>query len=197
MIRLGLTGSMATGKSTVANMFRDQNVPIYDADKAVHELYKGEAVGPVGELFPDAIINGQVDRKALSAIVLNDKTKLASLEKVVHPLVHQKMHQFIEDHKKAGADLVILEIPLLFETGKTYPLDKIVVTYCADDIQFQRAMGRPGMTKEKFEAIKARQMPQSEKRERADFAIDTGTTMDQTRQAVDDVIASCRALANQ
>lgn len=197
MIRLGLTGSMATGKSTVANMFRDQNVPIYDADKAVHELYEGEAVGPVGELFPDAIVNGQVDRKALSAIVLNDKTKLASLEKAVHPLVHQKMHQFIDDYRKAGADLVILEIPLLFETGKTYPLDKIVVTYCADDVQFQRAMGRPGMTKEKFEAIKARQMPQSEKRERADFAIDTGTTMDQTRQAVDDVITSCRALANQ
>lgn len=196
MIRLGLTGSMATGKSTVANMFKTRGIAIYDADKAVHELYENEAVAPVGEAFPQAVVNGKIDRQELSKSVLGDKEKLALLESIVHPLVHQKMHQFLQDQRALQSDLVILEIPLLFETGKAYPLDKIAVTFCDDDIQKQRALARPGMTEEKFLAIKQRQMPQAEKRARADFEIDTGTTPEQTQQTVDHIIETCRALAN-
>lgn len=196
MIRLGLTGSMATGKSTVAKMFAKREVPIYDADKAVHDLYRAEAVAPVGAIFPNALIDGKIDRTALSAEVLGNKEKLTQLEAVVHPLVHQKMHGFLELHLKAGEKLVILEIPLLFETQKDYPLDKIAVTFCADDVQKQRAMAREGMTAQKFEAIKARQMPQAEKKRRADFLIDTGQTPAQTQQTVDEIIQTCRALAN-
>lgn len=196
MIRLGLTGSMATGKSTVADMFKTRGIAIYDADKAVHELYENEAVAPVGEAFPQAVVNGKIDRQELSKCVLGDKEKLALLESIVHPLVHQKMHQFLQDQRALQSDLVILEIPLLFETGKAYPLDKIAVTFCDDDIQKQRALARPGMTEEKFLAIKQRQMPQAEKRARADFEIDTGTTPEQTQQTVDHIIETCRALTN-
>lgn len=196
MIRLGLTGSMATGKSTVAGMFKKRGVPIYDADKAVHALYENEAVGPVGELFPNAVVNGRIERAELSKYVLGNKENLAKLEAIVHPLVHQKMHAFLREHEEKNTQLVILEIPLLFETGKDYPLDKIAVTFCDDEIQKQRALSRPGMTEEKFLAIKQRQMPQAEKRERADFEIDTGTTPEQTQQAVDHIIETCRTLAN-
>ncbi len=196
MIRLGLTGSMATGKSTVAAMFAKRDIPIYDADKAVHDLYEGEAVPVVAAQFPDAIMDGKIDRKALSKLVLGDKKKLAQLEALVHPLVHQKMHEFLVQNQQSGETLVILEIPLLFETGKDYPLDKIAVTFCADDIQKQRALARDGMTEEKFEAIKARQMPQSEKKQRADFLIDTGLSPVETQQVVDDVIKTCRQLVN-
>lgn len=196
MIRLGLTGSMATGKSTVAAMFAKRNIPIYDADKAVHDLYEGEAVPVVAAQFPDAIIDGKIDRKALSKLVLGNKEKLAQLEALVHPLVHQKMREFLAQSQQSGETLVILEIPLLFETGKDYPLDKIAVTFCADEIQKKRALAREGMTEEKFEAIKARQMPQSEKKQRADFLIDTGMSPVETQQVVDDVIKTCRQLVN-
>lgn len=196
MIKLGLTGSMATGKSTVAAMFAKRDIPIYDADKAVHELYQNEAVSPVGKVFPKAINNGKVDRTVLAAEVLGDKEKLAQLEAIVHPLVHQKMHEFLTLHQTAGQSLVILEIPLLFETGKDYPLDRIAVTFCDDGIQKERALARPGMTINKFEAIKARQMPQNEKKRLANFLIDTGQTQEQTQQMVDDIIQTCRTLAN-
>jgi len=196
MIRLGLTGSMATGKSTVAKMFAKRDVPIYDADKAVHDLYRAEAVAPVAALFPSALIDGKIDRTVLSREVLGNKEKLGQLEAVVHPLVHQKMHEFLDVHQQAGEKLVILEIPLLFETKKTYPLDKVAVTFCADDVQKQRAMAREGMTEQKFEAIKARQMPQAEKKLQADFLVDTGLTPEQTQQTVDEIIQTCRALAN-
>ncbi|MGJ8528644.1 dephospho-CoA kinase [Maritalea sp.] len=196
MIKLGLTGSMATGKSTVAKMFANRDIPIYDADQAVHELYENEAVGPVGALFPDTVIDGRIDRKALSGHVLADKKKLAQLEELVHPLVHQKMHDFIAAQSEAGQELIILEIPLLFETGKAYPLDKIAVTYCDDQVQKQRALARAGMTTEKFEAIKSRQMSQDQKKKRADFIIDTGTTPEMTQQIVDEIIQTCRDWGN-
>ncbi|MCZ4272253.1 dephospho-CoA kinase [Maritalea porphyrae] len=196
MIKLGLTGSMATGKSTVASMFGKRHVPIYDADKAVHKLYQNEAIVPVGKAFPKAVIDGKIDRAALAGEVLGDKGKLAQLEAIVHPLVHQKMHEFISFHQNVGQKLVVLEIPLLFETGKAYPLDKIAVTFCDDQTQKQRAMARPGMSEEKFAAIKERQMSQQDKKQRADFLIDTGKTPDQTQQMVDDIIQTCRALVN-
>lgn len=190
---LGLTGSIATGKSTVAGMFAKRNIPIYDADKAVHELYAGEAVAPMQKLFPDAIVDGKIDRGALSKQVLGQPENLARLEALIHPMVQQKMHQFLLQAAENNEKLAILEIPLLFETGKNYPTDYIAVTFCDPAIQKQRALGREGMTTEKFDAIVARQMPQTEKRSRADFEIDTGTSLEQTQLAVDEIIKACLA----
>lgn len=195
MIKLGLTGSMATGKSTVAGMFAKRGIPIYNADKVVHELYQKEAVAPVGAKFPKAVIDGKIDRAVLASQVLDNKEKLAQLEALVHPMVHQKMAEFIEVHKQAEQSLVVLEIPLLFETGKDYPLDKIAVTFCDDQIQKQRALTRDGMTPKKFAAIKARQMSQHDKKQRADFLIDTGLLPETTQQIVDEIIQTCRQLA--
>ncbi|AVX02838.1 dephospho-CoA kinase [Maritalea myrionectae] len=190
---LGLTGSIATGKSTVAGMFAKRNIPIYDADKAVHELYAGEAVAAMGNLFPDAIVDGKIDRAALSKKVLGQPESFAKLEALIHPMVQQKMHNFLDQATENKEKLAILEIPLLFETGKSYPTDFVAVTFCAPDIQKQRALAREGMNEQKFEAILARQMPQSEKRKRADFEIDTGTSLEQTQSAVDEIIKACLA----
>lgn len=192
-IVLGLTGSIATGKSTVAGMFAKRNIPIYDADKAVHELYEGEAVAPMRNLFPEAIINGKIDRAALSKQVVGNAENLAKLEALIHPMVQQKMHKFLNQAAEDKEELAILEIPLLFETGKNYPTDFVAVTFCDPEIQKQRALARPGMTEEKLDAIIARQMPQHEKRTRADFEIDTGTDQAQTQSAVDEIIKACLA----
>jgi dephospho-CoA kinase len=192
-IVLGLTGSIATGKSTVAGMFARRDIPIYDADQAVHDLYKDEAVEPMRGLFPDAIIDGQIDRAALSKHVLGNPENLAKLEALIHPMVQQKMHKFLEQAAENNEKLAILEIPLLFETGKNYPTDFIAVTFCAPEIQKQRALARAGMTEDKFTAIVARQMPQDEKRSRADFEIDTGTDLAKTQSAVDEIIKACLA----
>lgn len=192
-IVLGLTGSIATGKSTVAAMFASRNIPIYDADKAVHELYEGEALAPMQNLFPQSIIKGKIDRAALSKHVIGKPENLAKLEAIIHPMVQQKMLEFLHQATENNKELVILEIPLLYETGRTYPTDFIAVTFCDPEIQKQRAMAREGMTEEKFNAIIARQMPQSEKRARADFAIDTGTDLAQTQSVVDEIIKACLA----
>ena len=196
MIRLGLTGSIATGKSTVAKMFGRRGVPIYDADQAVHDLYQSEAVPIVGALFPNTVVNGAIDRRLLGKEVLGNKAKLSELEAAVHPLVHKQMHKFLSQHQDLKEQLVILEIPLLFETKKEYPLDKTAVTFCSDKIQLKRAMARDGMSLEKFEAIKARQMPQDQKRAKADFEVDTGQTLEDTQATVDEIIQTCRSLAN-
>ncbi|MCF4096922.1 dephospho-CoA kinase [Maritalea mediterranea] len=190
---LGLTGSIATGKSTVARMFAKRDIPIYDADKAVHELYAGEAVEAMRELFPDAIIDGKIDRTALSKQVVGQPKNLAKLEALIHPMVQDKMHQFLAQAAEKNEKLAILEIPLLFETGRSYPTDFIAVTFCDPDIQKQRALARDGMSEEKFNAIVARQMPQMEKRARADFEIDTGTSLEATQSAVDEIIKACLA----
>ncbi|WP_424983355.1 dephospho-CoA kinase [Maritalea sp. S77] len=192
-IVLGLTGSIATGKSTVAGMFAKRDIPIYDADQAVHDLYKHEAIEPMRRLFPDAIIDGQIDRAALSKHVLGNPENLAKLEALIHPMVQQKMHKFLEQAAGNNEKLAILEIPLLFETGKNYPTDFIAVTFCAPEIQKQRALARAGMNEDKFTAIVARQMPQDEKRSRADFEIDTGTDLAKTQSAVDEIIKACLA----
>lgn len=188
---LGLTGSIATGKSTVAGMFARRGIPIYDADKAVHALYEQEAVAPMRALFPAAVIANKIDRTALAEQVLGNPENLASLEALIHPMVQQKMHQFLDQAAENKERLVILEIPLLFETGKSYPTDFIAVTFCDPEIQKQRALARPGMSEDKFNAILARQMPQTEKRQRADFEVDTGTSLAETQLAVDEIIKAC------
>lgn len=192
MYRLGLTGSIATGKSTVLKAFADLGVPVFSADDAVHMLYDGEAVGPVGSSFPDAVVDGKVDRAALSRVLTGDAQKLKQLEAIVHPLVRAKIGQFLDAAAAAGHKLSVVEVPLLFESGHDYGFDAIAVTWCDPAIQRERALSRPAMSVEKLDAILARQLPQDEKRRRADFAFDTGSGIEATRQQVADLVAELR-----
>ena len=192
MFRLGLTGSIATGKSTVLSMFRDMGVPVYSADDAVHELYKGEAVAPVEALFSGVGASGEIDRKLLARKLVEQPERIPELEAIVHPLVRQKMIAFLQECEEKAVDLAVLEIPLLFETGNAYPLDAIAVTACAEAEQRLRALARPGMNVEKLETILARQMPQAEKKARADFVINTDIELEQTRAEVEKIVKICR-----
>lgn len=181
---LALTGSMATGKSTVLEMFRDEDVPVFSADEAVHAAYAAEAVAPVEALFGPVSHGGQIDRAQLAKKVLAHPEKLPELERIVHPLVFARANSFLASHRAKNTPLVVLEVPLLFETDNRYQPDWVAVTWCDEKTQRDRAMGRPGMTVEKLNAMLARQMPQEEKKKRADFLINTGTTRDQTRDQI-------------
>ena len=198
MWTLGLTGSIATGKSTVRQMFEDLGVPTFSSDDAVHELYRGAAVTPVEALFPGVTTNGVIDREELSKRVLGQPDKLKALESVVHPLVRKRIAQFLRDAQSTGARLALVDIPLLFESGHDYGLDRVAVTAADPEIYRRRALARPGMTVEKLEAILARQMPQDEKIERADYVIRTDTSLAETRDAVkaivDDLTANSKPL---
>ncbi|MEM7424706.1 MAG: dephospho-CoA kinase [Pseudomonadota bacterium] len=191
MITLGLTGSIAMGKSETARMFREAGVPVFDADEAVHALYArgGEGVVPVSAAFPDANVDGAIDRSILAELVLSDQTQLKRLEGIVHPLVQLKRRQFLSAAERSGQKLVVLDIPLLFETGAEGSVDRIVVVSAPSEIQRERALSRPGMTQEKFEAILAKQVPDEEKRERADFVVDSSQGLDFAERQVRDIIA--------
>jgi dephospho-CoA kinase len=178
------------GKSTTAQMFRDLGVPVWDADAAVHRLYQSEAVQPVGALCPDAVKDGRIDRAALKDWIARDPTALAKLEAVVHPLVAADRAAFIA---RADAPLVVLDIPLLFETGAD--VDGVLVVTAPPDMQRARVLARPGMDAAQFERILARQMPDAGKRVRADFVIET-LDMDSTRAAVQDLVAKLGGKAN-
>ncbi|MGF6173463.1 dephospho-CoA kinase [Ensifer sp. 4252] len=184
MMIVGLTGSIAMGKSTTAQMFREFGVPVNDADEVVHTLYRGEAVAPVEAAFPGTVRQGAIDRAELSRQLLAMPERLRELESIVHPLVRQKEREFLDENAAANVPFVVLDIPLLFETGAEARVDKVVVVSCAPDIQRERAMKRPGMTEEKFAMILARQVPDSQKRERADYIVDTSNSFDNTRQQV-------------
>ena len=188
MIKLGLTGSIGMGKSTTAQIFADKGVPVYDADATVHQLYQSEAVPLIAEAFPEAVIDGRIDRKILSASVLGKPEQLKKLETIVHPLVHAKEQQFLRDAEAKGARLVVLDIPLLFETGGTGRVDKILVVSAPYEIQRQRVLKRENMTEEKFQSILARQMPDAEKRTKADFIVDTGQDKNFARQQVSEIL---------
>ena len=193
MWRIGITGSIATGKSTVLNAFRALGVPVYSADAAVAELYAGEAVAPVEALFPGVAVNGVINRALLSSRLAADPSGFRRLEAVVHPLVRARIARFIEDAQKAGAALAVVEVPLLFESGYDYGFDAIGVTYVDEVIQRQRALARPGMTVEKLDTILARQLPQADKRARATYAFDTGGSIQQTADKVKALVASIQA----
>ncbi|OJU03112.1 MAG: dephospho-CoA kinase [Rhizobium sp. 63-7] len=193
MILIGLTGSIGMGKSTTAAMFAAEGIPVNDADKVVHDLYRGEAAAPIEQAFPGVVENGVVNREKLSGQLSGNPDKFRQLEAIVHPLVRQKEKAFIESSTSAGADMVVLDIPLLFETGGEDRVDVVVVVTCDPEIQRQRVLARPGMTEEKFAMILSRQMPDGEKRQRADYLIDTGNGMDAARRQVLDVIAALRA----
>lgn len=189
MIVLGLTGSIGMGKSTTARMFAEAGIPVHDSDEAVHRLYAGEAAPMVEAVFPGTVVDGVVDRARLAKRVLGDPVAIRKLEGLIHPLVRADADAFLERHRGAGAALVVLDIPLLFETGGRRRVDKVVVVTAPPEIQRERVLARPGMTEEKFGAILAKQVPDAEKRKAADFVIDTGRGMEAARSAVRDIIA--------
>ena len=193
MIVLGLTGSIGMGKSTTAKLFAEQGIPVNDADQVVHDLYRGEAVAPIGAIFPEAVRDGFVDRAVLAGNLAKNPANFSELEAIVHPLVRARERQFLEVQKAAGADMVVLDIPLLFETGGAERVDRIVVVSCDADIERRRVLERPGMTREKFEMILSRQLPDAEKRARADYVIDTGHGIEAARKRVIEIIAEVRA----
>ncbi len=186
MIIIGLTGSIGMGKSTVAQMFAEEGAPAFNSDAAVHALYApgGAAVAPVGEAFPGVVRDGAIDRVALSAQVVNNDEAIKRLEAIVHPLVRGEQARFLQDARDAGAAAVVLDIPLLFESGGMALVDKVLVVSAPYEVQRSRVLSRPGMTKEKFEGLLARQLPDAEKRARADFVIDTSGDFEATRAQV-------------
>ncbi len=193
MIIIGLTGSIGMGKTTTAGMFRDEGIPVNDSDAVVHDLYKTDAVEPVGMAFPGSIRDGVIDRAELARQLSLDPDGFSRLEAIVHPLVRKREKQFLEIQKTAGTDLVLLDIPLLFETGAEKRVDVIVVATCDPQIQRQRVLARPGMTEEKFNLILNRQLPDQQKRERADFLVDTGGGLMQAKRRVQEIIALLRS----
>lgn len=188
MIVLGLTGSIGMGKSTTAKMFAEAGVPVHDSDETVHRLYSGAAVPLIEARFPGTVVDGTVDRERLAAAVLGKPDALRELERIVHPLVRADADAFLARNREAGAKLAVLDIPLLFETGGEDRVEKIVVVSAPASVQRERVLARPGMTEEKFAAILARQVPDAEKRARADFVIDTGQGMEAAREAVAGIV---------
>lgn len=192
MWTIGLTGSIASGKSTVGKMFRELGVPVFSSDDAVHELYRGEAVAPIEVAFPGTTKNGEVDRAALSR-VLKEPGQLRALEAIVHPLVRARVATFVAESEKSGAALAVIDVPLLFELAHDYGLDRVAVTLADDAIIRERALARPGMTVEKLDAILARQMPQAEKKARADYLFYTDGPLKKTRNAVAALVEALKA----
>jgi dephospho-CoA kinase len=191
---LGLTGSIGMGKSTVAGFFAAAGVPVHDADAAVHRLYAGDAVPAIEAAFPGTTVDGKVDRARLGTRVLDDPAALKRLEAIVHPLVRRDEERFLADARAAGAEVAVLNIPLLFETGGDKRCDAVVVVSAPAEMQRERVMSRPGMTPEKFASLLAKQIPDAEKRRRADFVVDTSRDFDSTRAQVRAIL---HALANQ
>ncbi len=192
---IGLTGSIGMGKSTTAAMFRDAGIPVYDADAAVHDLYDvgGAAVGPVGEAFPGVVRDGRVDREELRKRVLGQPEALKRLNAIVHPLVGQDRVGFFAQAEASGADMVILDVPLLYETGGDARMDAVVVVSAPAEMQRERVLARPGMTPDRLDAILAQQLADAEKRARAHYVVDTGQGLDHARKQVTEIIATLRA----
>ena len=194
MITLALTGSIGMGKSTVAAMFAEAGIPVFDADATVRALQGdgGRLVLPIETRFPGTTHDGMVDREALAAAVLGDRAELAALEAIVHPAVHHERTRFIVEH--ADAPALLFDIPLLFETGGDAAFDKVIVVSAPAPLQRDRVLARPGMTAAKLDSILARQLPDADKRARADFVIETSGTLSETRAQVNHILA-CLGLA--
>ena len=193
MIVAGLTGSIAMGKSETARMFAARGIPVFDSDAVVHELYAsgGTAVEPLRVLVPEAVVAGGIDRGRLAALVQADPQLLGKIEAVVHPLVRNRQKTFLATSAQ-NSDLAVLDIPLLFETGRQHEVDVVIVVSADPLLQRTRALARPGMTPEKLDFIHTRQVPDSEKRSRADYVIDTSVSLAETAREVDRVIAQIR-----
>jgi dephospho-CoA kinase len=197
MFVLGLTGSLGMGKSTTAKFFAEEGVPVHDADAAVHRLYEGEAVAPIEAAFPGTTANGKVDRDRLAQRVLGDPAAITRLEQIVHPLVARSRDRFLSEAEGNGTAIAVLDIPLLFETGSERRCDAVVVVSAPAEVQRARALARPGMTEEKFQTILAKQMPDAEKRARADFVVDSGQGFDAARAQVREILRRVSKMANQ
>jgi dephospho-CoA kinase len=194
VIVLGLTGSIGMGKTTTAGLFAEEGAWVHDADQEVRELYGpgGAAVGPVEAAFPGVASSGEVDRQALARRVSGDPEALKRLEALVHPLVARSRDDFIQKARAAGVDVVVLDVPLLFEAGQAQGVDAVVVVSAPAHVQRKRVLDRPGMTAETFEALLSRQMPDTEKRARADFVIDTGKGVEPARAEVRRILAAVK-----
>lgn len=189
MFVIGLTGSIAMGKSTTAKLFADEGVPVHDSDAAVHKLYEGDAVAPVEAAFPGVTNNGRVDRVALGQRVLGNAPALKRLEEIVHPLVRDAGARFLKEAEANGAEIVVLDIPLLFETGGENRVDAVVVVSAPAEMQRARVLER-GVTEDRLEALLARQMPDAEKRRRADFVVDSAHGIEHARTQVRQILAA-------
>jgi dephospho-CoA kinase len=188
MLLLGLTGSIGMGKSTTAKLFAEAGVPVYDADAAVHMLYEGEAVPAIEAAFPGTTADGKVDRNRLSARVVHDPAAIRQLEQIVHPMLGASRQKFLDDAERSGAPVAVVDVPLLFETGGEKRVDAVVVVTTTPEIQRQRILVRDNMTSEKLDAILARQLPDAEKRRRADFVVDTSHGLDPVRIRIRDIL---------
>ncbi len=191
-LRIGLTGSIGMGKSTTAQMFRDEGVPVLDSDSIVHDLYRGAAVAPVGKAFPGVVVDGVIDRAALAARVLDRPDAMRELEAIVHPLVWAARRAFDAACAARGEPFIVYDIPLLFETGAQDMVDVIVVVSAPAEIQKARVLSRPGMTGEKFRALLDRQTPDAEKRRQADFIVETDAGTEAARACVREILARLR-----
>ena len=185
---LGLTGSIGMGKSTTARLFAEAGVPVYDADAAVHQLYEGEAAPAIEAAFPGTTLNGKVDRQKLSARVVHDPAAIKQLEQIVHPMLGASRQKFFADAEAAKAPVVVLDIPLLFETGGEKRVDAVVVVSTSPELQRERVLARGTMDKAKLEAIIAKQMPDAEKRKRADFVVDTSHGLEPVRAQITHIL---------
>ncbi|CAH1658215.1 dephospho-CoA kinase [Chelatococcus asaccharovorans] len=190
---LGLTGSIGMGKSTTAAIFRSRGVPVHDADEAVHRLYRGRAAPLVEAEFPGTTVDGVVDRAKLGAKVIGHPDRMAALERLIHPLVRADRDDLLARARAAGAPLVVFDVPLLYETGADKECDAVLVVTAAPEIQRERVLARPDMTPERFALIHVKQMPDAEKRRRADFIVDTGRGLADAEAQVDAIIASIAA----
>ncbi len=190
MFILGLTGSVGMGKTTTAQFFAEEGVPVHDADAVVHRLYDGEAVAAIEAAFPGTTEHGKVNRDKLGPRVLGNPDEMKRLESIVHPLVAQARDKFLADAERSGAAIAVLDVPLLYETGGEKRCDAVVVVTAPDAVQKARAFERPGMTEQKFQALLAKQMPDAEKRKRADFIVDSSKGFDAARAQVRDILKS-------
>jgi dephospho-CoA kinase len=194
MFILGLTGSIGMGKSTTANFFREAGVPVHDSDAVVHRLYEGEAVAPVEAAFPGVTVDGKIDRAKLVGRLVGDPGAIKRLEAIVHPLVRAVSERFVRDQQARGARVIVLDIPLLFETGAEKNVDAVVVVSAPPEVQRTRVLPRAGMSTEKFAALLARQMSDAEKRARAHFVVDSSRSFDSARAQVHGILRAVAAL---
>ncbi len=198
MIVVVLTGSIAMGKSTTASMFNRRKIPVFDADKIVHDLFSkgGAALGVVKEHFPSAIVDDKVDRNILGKIVFGDPYRLSILESIIHPLVDIERKRFLQGHRRGKTKMVVLDIPLFYEREKRYKSDYVCVVSAPSFLQRQRALGRPGMTEQKLNAILSRQMPDYEKRKKSNFVISTGLGKAHTNRILGKILIHMRQCRN-
>jgi dephospho-CoA kinase len=188
MIILGLTGSIGMGKSTTAKLFAEAGVPVYDADAAVHRLYEGEAAPAIEAAFPGTTVDGKVDRARLSAQVVHDPAAMRRLEQIVHPMLGASRQKFFQDAERSGVPVAVVDVPLLYETGGEKRVDAVVVVTTSPENQRERILARGTMTDEVLDSILARQLPDAEKRKRADFVVDTSHGLDPVRTQIRDIL---------